>query len=106
MDISGATTTQVIRSQAPLGRALQPLAEIRDELPARQDRERASRQQLRGSGELVEHLRRSVVVEPDLPRTEDFTSHRAHQAVYAYTALQRSEERDYVSRVLGVDEYA
>ncbi len=106
MEISGATTTQVIRSQAPMGRALQPLAEIRDELPARQDRERAARQQLRGSGELVEHLRASVVVESNLPRTENIASHRAHQAVYAYTALERSEERNYVSRVLGVDEYA
>ncbi len=89
-----------------MGRALKPLAEIRDELPARQDREQAARQQLRRSGELVEHLQTAVVLGPDLPRTKEFTSHRAQQAVYAYTALQRSEKQEYVSRVLGVDEYA
>ena len=106
MEIFGATTIQVIRSQAPMGRALQPLAEIRDELPARQDGEQAVRQPLQGSGKLVEHLHTPVILGPHLPRTEDFDSHRANQAVHAYTALQRSEERDYVSRVLGVDEYA
>ena len=89
-----------------MGRALQPLAEIRDDLPARQHGERTTRQPPQSSGTLVERLGAPVILGPDLPHTEDFASHRAHQAVHAYTALQRSEERDYVSRVFGVDEYA
>ncbi len=89
-----------------MGRALKPLVEIRDELPARQDRERAARNHLRESREMVERLRTSVSGARDVPLTENFASHRAYQAVYAYTALDRSEEREYVSSVLGVDEYA
>jgi hypothetical protein len=102
MDISSAVTH--LRSNAPIGRALKPVAEIRAELPARQDR--AAQNPIENSTATVERFQIPVTAGRGVPRADDFPSHRAYQAVYAYTALDRSEERQYVSTVLGIDEYA
>ncbi len=105
MEISGGTL-HTIKGQALIGRALRPVAEIRDELPARQDREQTERHPLRDSRSTVERVRNYASVERDVPRAENLMAYRSYQAVLAYTALERSEEREYVSTVLGVDEYA
>ncbi len=102
MDISGAVTH--FRTNAPIGRALKPVAEIRGELPARQDR--AARNPIWNSAGTVERFQTPVTAGRGVPRADDFPSHRAYQAIHAYTALERSEEREYVSTVLGIDEYA
>jgi hypothetical protein len=102
MDISGAVTH--FRTNAPIGRALKPVAEIRGELPARQDR--AARNPIWNSAGTVERFQTPVTAGRGVPGADDFPSHRAYQAIHAYTALERSEEREYVSTVLGIDEYA
>jgi hypothetical protein len=37
---------------------------------------------------------------------QDFPDHRSRRALEAYSALEQIQQRDYVSRVLGIDEYA
>lgn len=87
-----------------MGRALKPVAEIRGEVPARQDR--AARNPIWNSEGTVERIRTPMTAGRGVPRVDDSISHRAYQAINAYTALERSKEREYVSTVLGIDEYA
>lgn len=37
---------------------------------------------------------------------QDFSDQRSRRALEAYSALEQIQQRDYMSRVLGVDEYA
>ena len=105
MDIPSVATR--VGYRVPLKRALQPVAEIRSDLPARQ--EGTAHDTPRSTGERVELARfqtRTGVEQGLLRPVDDLSSLRGVRAIHAYTALERTEQREYVSSVLGINEFA
>ena len=100
MEISG-TIVQPL-SIASARRVVQPVADTNGQLPARQE-QRDGRTTTRDAALLIERYASPITSGPVYPRNP---VHHTQHAIQAYTALERSEELQYVSRVLGIDEYA
>ena len=99
MDIAG--TSNQPSSNTPVGRALRPVTEVNDRLPAREDR--SARIPAREAAVAVERFRTPI---PDTQSYPRIGIHPSQHAIHAYTALERSEELEYMSTVMGIDEYA
>ena len=99
MEITG-TSIQPL-GNAPLGRAIQPVSETNGQMPAGRDRQDPV--PTRETPVSARRAKAPITATRIEPRIGTST---AQYAIEAYTATERSEELEYVSTVLGIDEYA